>query len=288
MAKATLLVMAAGLGSRYGGNKQIDRFGAEQKLLMQYSIENALQEGFDKVVFIVRPEHESIIRELCADALPVEVGFAYQDYTSLPAFYTLPQGRSKPYGTVHAVLCARDVIHEPFVVMNADDYYDSSVFRVLREEIDRLQSPGDAAMSAYRLCNTLSPHGAVTRGQCIIRDDYLERVIETYQISLSPTGEVTDGDGRVLDPEMAASMNVWAFHPGIFDAMQQYFEDFLRALPADALRQEYPLPAMIDTMLQNGALRVHVRTTDARWFGVTYPEDKPIVEAALAALFPKA
>lgn len=292
MANAALLVMAAGLGTRYGGDKQIDRFGKDGKLLMQYSIDNALREGFDKVVFVIRREHRDIIERLCGSALredctagtPPEVCYAYQDYASLPAFYRVPAGRTKPFGTVHAVLCARDVIRERFAVMNADDYYGPDVFRVLRGEIGELRDGSMAGMAAYRLANTLSLHGAVTRGKCIVKDGHLQSVSETYGITVTSDGVITDENGGRLDPDTAASMNVWAFHPGMFGLMERRFEAFLRALPEGELKKEYALPTMVGEMLGAGEISVLARPTDARWFGVTYREDKPLAEAEIAAL----
>ena len=176
---AALVIMAAGLGSRYGGNKQVDGVGPNGEVLMEYSIHDAIRAGFTKVVFIVKPEILGLVRTLCGDSLrgkttrsgkPLEVCYAFQDFESLPAFYTLPAGRTKPFGTTHAVLCARDYVNEPFCVINADDYYGVDAYRAMYEELQRLPRQGRATMVGYLLKNTASLHGTVSRGVCAVED----------------------------------------------------------------------------------------------------------------------
>ena len=177
--KAALVIMAAGMGSRYGGSKQVDGIGPDGEILMEYSIYDAIRAGFTKVVFIIKPEMRELVETLCgrrvagmtaADGSPVEVCYAYQDFSSVPAFYSIPAERTKPFGTGHAVLCARSCVGEPFIVINADDYYGVDAFRVIYEELGRLEAEGEATMVGYRLDKTVSEHGSVTRGVCHVTD----------------------------------------------------------------------------------------------------------------------
>ncbi len=281
--KTTLLIMAAGLGSRYGGDKQIDRIGPAGDPLMKYSIYDAVRAGFDKIVFVIKKRHKEIIEEFCRDVDGVEVELVYQEFDSIPAFYEIPEGRVKPFGTVHAVLCAADVIHEPFAVINADDFYGADAFRVMHEELVTLQK-GQATMVAYRLKNTVSRNGAVTRGVCSVEDGKLVRVTETYRITVDGAGVICDGDSGILDPEAPVSMNMWGFTADIFSYMRADFDRFLRAIAPDNVKAEYTLPEMIDKMLREGLLTVSVLTTDAVWFGVTYQEDRATVADALQSM----
>lgn len=279
MKKTTLLIMAAGLGSRYGGNKQIDGIGPHGEILMQYSIYDALRAGFNKIVFIIKPEHKAIIEGFCS-SVNAEIEFVYQDYSSLPTSYTVPASRVKPFGTVHAVLCAKDVISEPFAVINADDFYGRDAFFTIHERLLELKD-GDAAMVSYRLENTVSPSGAVTRGICEIENGLLKKVNETYKITLEADGSIRDESSGILDGNSPVSMNMWGFTPRIFDGMSKHFESFLAALSQDEIKAELALPTAVDKMIADKALCVHALSTPAVWFGVTYAEDKAAVAAAL-------
>lgn len=278
--KTTLLIMAAGLGSRYGGNKQVDGIGPDGEILMQYSIYDALRAGFNKLVFVIKPEHKGIIDNFCRNIRNTEIEYVYQDYSSIPAFYSVPEDRVKPFGTVHAVLCAREAIHEPFAVINADDYYGVQAFEVMYNELQRLNG-AQATMVAYKLKNTVSRNGAVTRGMCGVRDSKLAKVTETYKITVDDSGVIRDADAGLLDGEALVSMNMWGFLPGIFDAAGALFDSFLRAIPEGEIKAEYALPTMVDSMIRSNSLSVSVLSTDAVWFGVTYKEDKPTVAAEL-------
>jgi len=278
--KTTLLIMAAGLGSRYGGDKQIDRIGPAGDPLMKYSIYDAVAAGFDKIVFVIKYRHREIIEEFCRDIKGVEIALVYQEFDSIPAFYRIPDERVKPFGTVHAVLCAADVIHEPFAVINADDFYGADAFRVMHEELVTL-GEGQATMVAYRLKNTVSRNGAVTRGVCSVKDGKLEGVTETYSITVDESGTICDADSGILDPEAPVSMNMWGFTADIFDFMKKDFDRFLRGIAPDNIKAEYTLPEMIDKMLGQGQLAVSVLTTDAVWFGVTYKADREYVAGEL-------
>ena len=278
--KTTLLIMAAGLGSRYGGDKQIDGLGPNGEILMQYSIFDAIRAGFEKVVFVIKPAHKAIIERVCKDIKGVEIAFAYQEFDSIPSFYKIPAERVKPFGTVHAVLCARDVIAEPFAVINADDFYGADAFEVMNKKLRELKA-GEATMVSYRLKNTVSRNGAVTRGVCELKDGKLSGVRETYKITIDDSGVIRDDDSGVLDPEALVSMNMWGFGADIFESMAEYFDAFLRAIPEGEIKAEYALPTMVDKMINAHELTVSVLATDAVWFGVTYKEDRPSVVAEL-------
>jgi len=288
--KTSLVIMAAGLASRYGGSKQTTGMGPHGELLMEYSVYDAIRAGFGRVVFIIRPELLDTVRALCGDRFSrqVEVCYAFQDYSSLPAWYCVPEGRVKPYGTVHAMLCARPYLDGPFAVLNADDYYGVESFAIMREFLDGCGDDGCAAMMGYRLRNTVSAYGDVTRGICRVEDGMLAGVEEVGRIRLYPDGaiaDVTGGEpGRPLDPEAPVSMNFWGFSAAMPDRFRAAFEDFLRQSDPADLKSEYLLPVMVDQLIRAGELRVRVLDTAATWFGVTYQEDRPRVQQALAAL----
>ena len=288
----TLLIMAAGLGSRYGGNKQIDRIGPNGEILMEYSIHDAVEAGFDKVVFVIRKSMDEQFRSMIGDkiAKKVHVEYAYQEYDSLPDGFIPPADRTKPYGTVHAVMCAKDVIHEPFAVINADDYYGRDAFKAMADALHRLQHEDNKAyMVAYYLKNTVSKHGHVTRGVCTTDETgHLVKVTETFSILPFPDGTIRDihdnPDGIILNPDALVSMNMWGFGPSFFDAGIQYLSDFLKDNSGDPLKKECLLPSLVDTLMHENGLKVEVLSTDAVWFGVTYKEDKEYVAAELQKL----
>ncbi len=278
--KTTLVIMAAGLGSRYGGNKQVDGIGPNGEILMQYSIYDAIRAGFDKVVFIIKPEHRPVIENFCKNIKGAEIAFAYQDYSSVPAFYKIPAERTKPFGTTHAVLCAKDVVDGPFAVINADDYYGSEAFDELYHKLNALKS-GEATMVAYKLKNTVSRNGSVSRGVCKVSDGKLSTVKEHYDITIDENDVISDKVEGVLASDSLVSMNLWGFLPEFFDFAKDYFESFLKELPDGELKKECALPTMVDTLIQAGKLEVSVLSTDSVWFGVTYKEDKALVAGEL-------
>ena len=278
--KTTLLIMAAGLGSRYGGNKQVDGIGPHGEILMQYSIYDAISAGFNKIVFVIKPEHKSVIEELCVGIKGVEMEFVYQDFSSIPDVYSVPELRTKPFGTVHAVLCAKNVIREPFAVINADDYYGADAFRVMHGKLQEL-GEREGTMVAYRLKNTVSRNGAVTRGICEINGEKLLGVRETYSITVDADGKIRDADAGELCAEALVSMNMWGFTPYIFELAEQSFAEFLSNIPNGELKAEYALPTMVDKFISGGLISVSVLSTDSAWFGVTYKEDKALVTAEL-------
>ena len=295
--RAALVIMAAGMGSRYGGEKQTDGIGPNGEAIMEYSVYDAIQAGFSKVVFIIKPEMEQTLRNLCGDRIqtmktkqgePVEVKYVFQDFSSVPSFYQIPADRKKPFGTVHAVLCAKDAVQEPFAVINADDYYGRSAFTTIYEELMRLEKTGKGTMVGYRLMNTVSDHGTVSRGVCQTENGSLKKVKETLKIKKYPDGsiaDIADPENEVpLAPESPVSMNFWGFTPWIFEEMEAYFTAFLQGLAPDELKAECLLPVLVDKLITEGKLDVSVLDTDAVWFGVTYKEDRPIVEAELKKL----
>lgn len=287
----TLLIMAAGMGSRYGGDKQIDRMGPNGEMLLEYSIHDAIQAGFNKVVFVIKRSMEETFRERLGDkiARKVPVYYAFQEYDSLPEGFTPPQGRVKPYGTVHAVYAAQAVINEPFAVINADDYYGQSAFATMYASLQKLPQQNAASMVGYYLRNTVSENGHVTRGVCATdAQGKLQAVTETYQIKPFPDGTIrdthSDAKGVPLDPNALVSMNFWGFTPWFFTACKERLTAFVNSLACDEMKAEYPLPVMIDELMQANALTVDVLSTDAVWFGVTYKEDKPYVASELKKL----
>ena len=292
--KVSLVIMAAGLGSRYGGSKQVDGVGPHGEILMEYAIHDALRAGFNKVVFIIKPEMQEMVEELCGNYLArrktpegeaVEVAYAYQDFSSLPEWYEIPAGRTKPYGTVHALLCAKEAVREPFCVINADDYYGIDAYRTIYEELCRLPQAGRGTMVGYLLKNTASLYGAVSRGLCTVEEGRLASVAETKEIRLFADGSLKDMRRDVsLDPETPVSMNYWGFMPSIFPTMEAYFEEFLRSGEGKELKSECLLPVMVDELTRRGELEVSVLHSADKWFGMTYREDREAVTGELQKL----
>ena len=290
--KTTLLIMAAGLGSRYGGNKQIDRIGPNGEILMEYSIHDAVEAGFNKVVFVIRKSMDQLFREMIGDKVSkkVEVQYAYQEYETLPDGFVPPEGRTKPYGTVHAVVCAKSLINEPFAVINADDYYGKDAFVAMYDSLQRLRTAQNkASMVAYYLKNTISKNGHVTRGICSTDENgHLVKVVETYSILPFPDGTIRDinddPNGVILDPDALVSMNLWGFAPSFFESGEKYLSAFLKDDTGDPLKKECLLPALVDTLMHTEGLQVEVLSTKAVWFGVTYKEDKEYVASELKKL----
>lgn len=291
--KAALVIMAAGLGSRYGGNKQVDGVGPNGEALMEYAIYDAIRSGFTKIVLIVKPEIVGLVDRLCGAWLktaktregePVEVSYVFQTYDSIPSFYAIPSQRTKPFGTVHAVLCAKDCVQEPFCVINADDYYGVEVYHTMYEALQTMEKTGQAAMAGYLLEDTVSENGAVTRGICLRENGLLREIRETAEIRVLEDGSIADTSGDVavpLNPETIVSMNFWGFQPSIFPVMEQYFHDFLRRLAPEEKKAECLLPVMVGDLVNRGELQVQVLPADGRWFGMTYQEDRRTVAQEL-------
>ena len=289
---SALVIMAAGLGSRYGGVKQIEKVGPGGEILMEYAIYDALRAGFDRLVIIIKPEMlddcQALFGRRIETATGKELHYAFQrmdgDWNGIP----IPPGRTKPLGTVHALLSAAEKLDCPFAVINADDYYGPDAFQVLEPQLHRLRGAGDSAMVAYQLKNTVSPFGSVTRGVCDVHDGMLRKITETYQIKLLPDGSIRDcsmGEaGPMLDPDTPVSMNMWGYHPEVLPLMAARFEAFLRALPREDNKSECLLPVIMDRLLAEGLTATRALHTEGQWFGLTYQEDKPGVRAALREL----
>ena len=282
--KTTLLVLAAGLGSRFGGDKQISHLGPQGEILMEYSIHDAIEAGFNKVVFVLKDEMVDTVKNTVGEKFKdrVELEYATQDYSSLPDFYVLPPERVKPFGTVHAVLCAKEYLTEPFATVNADDYYGKECFVLMHDFLTRLKGASDAAMVTYILKNTVSDNGAVTRGICSVKDGKLVKVDETGGIV--PKDGVIVGENGEIDPESEVSMNFWGFHQDVLGRMQRYFEDFLKGLKPDEIKAECLLPVMVNDLLASGEMTVLATPSHDKWFGITYKADKEDVENKLKAL----
>jgi len=292
--KYSLVVMAAGLGSRYGGDKQVDGMGPNNEILMEYAIHDAVRAGFGRVVFIIKPDMEDLMRRLCGDYVarmtgkdgtPVEVAYVFQDFSSLPSFYEVPTERVKPYGTVHALLCAKDAVDGPCCVINADDYYGVDAYRTMYDALTKLPAEGKAVMVGYQLKNTASLHGTVSRGVCTMEGETLVGIRETKKIQMYPDGSLKDlTTGRPLAPESMVSMNFWGFVPSIFSVLEAYFADFLRSEAGKDLTAECLLPVMVDHEMKAGRMEVSVLHSQDKWFGMTYQEDRAIVREALKRL----
>ena len=288
MKHSTLLILAGGLGSRFGGNKQISCVGPSGECLMEYSIYDALEAGFDHVVFILKSDMVDTVREKIGNRLSrrVRVDYAVQDYTSIPSFYRIPAERTKPFGTVHALLCAKDYLDTPFATINADDYYGKDAYRILKTMLDGLSDGNQAVMVPYILGNTMSENGGVTRGVCAIKDGVLQSVFETKNIHYGENREILS-DAGTLSPELPVSMNIWGFHPAAIPAIEAYFEAFLKSLSADELKAECLLPIMVNDFLRDGKMTVRAQASTDCWFGLTYREDITVTEQALRELHQK-
>lgn len=288
--KPTLFVLAAGMGSRYGGLKQLDPLGPNGETIMDYSIYDALQAGFGKVVFVIRKDFEKDFRDKILSKyeghVPVEVVFQSTD--KLPEGYTCPADRTKPWGTNHAVLMGRDAIREPFAVINADDFYGRNAFEVIAKELMRPRDrKGDYCMVGFRVGNTMTENGSVARGVCETKDGKLTSVVERTAISYDKDGNIvfTDENGveQTLDPKTPVSMNLWGFTPDYFDYSDREFRKFLDK-DINTPKAEFFIPLCIDTLINSGEATVKVLDTDSKWFGVTYAADRPGVVAKFAEL----
>ena len=291
MSKPVLVVLAAGMGSRYGGLKQMDPVGGHGQSIIDYSIYDARRAGFEKVIFVIKHEIEEDFKELVGNRISrgIQVEYAYQSLDDLPAGYRVPTGRTKPWGTTHAVLAARDLIDGPFAVINADDYYGKDAFQVMAASLERMAGEErSASMVAYYLRNTVSENGDVTRGVCEKdSSNLLTKVTETYGIKPCADGTIRsfaeDPAGVILPADALVSMNFWGFTPWLFAQGEEALAAFLRA-PGDEMKKEYPLPLLVDTLMHEKGLRVEVLSTAAVWFGVTNPQDKAQVMAELRKL----
>ena len=292
--KTTLVIMAAGIGSRFGGGiKQLAAVGPNGEIIMDYSIHDAIEAGFNKIVFIIRHDIEQAFREAIGDriericaGLGVELGYAFQELDALPAGVSVPEGRTKPWGTGQAVLACKDQLDGPFAVINADDYYGKEAFVQLYNFLQGYDAakPGELCMAGFVLKNTLSDNGAVTRGICRMDENaFLTGVDETSGIEKTADGGAAAG-GQAIDAESLVSMNMWGLTPGFVGMLQDGFVEFFGNIAGNELKAEYLLPIFIDELLKAGKVTVKVLPTHDRWFGVTYQEDKPVVIESFAKL----
>lgn len=295
MKKTSLVIMAAGIGSRFGGGiKQLEPVGPSGEIIMDYSIYDALNAGFDKVVFIIRKDLEEDFKEIIGKRIEkiAHVEYAYQELDDLPKGFTKPADRTKPWGTGQALLCAKPVIHEPFVVINADDYYGKEGFIKIHEylvnEMDPNSKPFDICMGGFVLGNTLSENGGVTRGVCQVDESgILKGVTETYEIRRCEDraeGRSEEGTPVSIPLNQNVSMNMWGLSPAFLEELERGFPGFLTGLKEGDVKTEYLLPKIIDKLVGAQKAQVTVLETRDRWFGVTYKEDKPAVAAAIRNL----
>ena len=290
MNKPVLVVMAAGMGSRYGGLKQIDPVGSKGEAILDYSLYDAWRAGFETAVIIIKEAIREDFMETVGKRLekcPLEIRYAYQELTMLPQGYSLPEGRVKPWGTCHAVLCARKAIGDaPFAVLNADDFYGASAFRTVYEYLTR--NPESYCMVGYQVENTVTDYGGVTRGICRSNEEnYLTAIVETKNIEKTPIGiRIPQGEGwQALDPKTLVSMNFFGF-PGTFlDQLESHFPAFLdKSLEENPQTGEFLLPTFVGQLIREENLALKVLSTSDKWFGVTYAADKPRVVEALSEL----
>ena len=272
MYNITLLVMAAGMGSRYGGLKQLDAVGPNAETIIDYSVYDAIEAGFNKVVFIIRREFVNEFKAKITDKYSgkIQVQFAFQDIHDLPNGFKCPEGREKPWGTGQAILSAATLIQEPFAAINGDDFYSRESFKVVA---DYYKNGGNEfSMVAFRLNNTLSIFGGVTRGLCTVNDGKLETVVETDNLQQTDEGVSSDRD-IPLDGSEPVSMNMWGFTPILFDYLSEKFDEFLQKEKTE-LKSEFLIPNVINDLIQTDRESVHVLRSDSSWFGITYKEDK--------------
>jgi NDP-sugar pyrophosphorylase family protein len=278
----TLLVMAAGMGSRYGGLKQLDAVGPDGETIIDYSIHDALRAGFARLVFVIRHDIEAPFHKAIGHKFEkrIAVEYVFQELDKLLPGFTVPTGRSKPWGTTHAILLAEEAVREPFAAINADDFYGRESFQVMADFLRA--GGGDYAMVGYTLRNTLSEHGSVSRGVCECdADDYLQAVTEFTKIEKQGRG--AQAEGRAFSGDEPVSMNFWGFTPALFPQLRKCFEEFLQRSGRE-LKSECYIPTTVNELVASGAARVKVLRTPSSWFGVTYKEDKPRITSGIRQL----
>lgn len=295
MKNTTLVIMAAGIGSRFGGGiKQLEPVGPNGEIIMDYSIHDALEAGFNKIVFIIRRDLEKDFKEIIGNRIEkvAHVEYAFQELEALPEGYTVTEGRKKPWGTGQAVLSVKGIVNEPFLVINADDYYGKEGFVKIHDYmVDKMDTESDVldmCMGGFILSNTLSENGAVTRGVCQLNGDgTLRDVTETYEIERKGNGLYAadeQGNPVLVSPDQHVSMNMWGLPPRFLEELEAGFPEFLDNLKEGDIKSEYLLPKIIDRQIKSGKAKVAVLETRDKWFGVTYKEDKEAVVAAIRRL----
>lgn len=277
--KPTLLILAAGMGSRYGGLKQLDQMGPGGETIMDYSVYDALQAGFGKVVFVIRADFEEAFKDRFIEHISkhMEVDYVFQSMTDLPDSFTVPQGRTKPWGTNHAVWAARDTVNESFAVINADDFYGADSFKVIAKYLSGLALDSNSyAMVGYPVANTLSEHGTVNRGVCVVDENKLLQSVSEREGISRADGEISfelEGAKNIIDAHVPVSMNMWGFSPKYFQQTEADFITFLSE-HGNELKSEFYIPTTVTNLIESKNATVEVLNTSAQWFGVTYQEDK--------------
>lgn len=287
--KPTLLILAAGMGSRFGGLKQVEPVGPNGEAIIDYTIFDAIRAGFGKVVFVIRESFADAFKEKFETKLSgkIDVEYVFQELDNLPDGFTLPEGREKPWGTAHAILVARDAINEPFCAINADDFYGEKAYMVMADFLQNEVQQKTYSMIGYQLKNTLSDHGSVSRGICTVNEkNNLVKIIETTKIFKKDNAAVAideNGKETPLTGNENASMNFWGFHPSVFSVLERKFIQFLET-EINKPKSEMYIPSVVFEMIEDGAVEVKVLEANSPWFGVTYKEDKPIVVEKIKAL----
>ncbi|MBW6535592.1 MAG: nucleotidyltransferase [Mariniphaga sp.] len=287
--KPTLLILAAGMGSRFGGLKQVEPVGPNGEAIIDYSIYDAIKAGFGKVVFVIRESFADAFKEKFDPILKgkIDVEYVFQELENLPEGFSLPQGREKPWGTAHAILVTKNVINEPFCALNADDFYGYNAYKVMAEFLTQSAVPTEYSMVGYKLSHTLSDYGSVSRGICDVdENDLLRKIVETTKI-LKKDGKIIsiepDGSEKKLTGNESASMNIWGFKPSVFPILEEKFTEFLKN-HINEPKSEIYIPSVVFDMIQEEKATVKVLKADSPWFGVTYKEDKPRVVAKIDKL----
>lgn len=291
MNKPTLLVLAAGMGSRYGSLKQMDGVGPNGEAIIDYSVYDAIRAGFGRVVFVIRHSFEKDFREVFTPERfggKIEVGFVFQELDNLPEGFTVPEGRQKPWGTNHAVMMAMGDVKGPFAVINADDFYGKSAYQTVGDFLRSVEGKQDEyCVVGYQVKNTLSDNGTVSRAICEVDgNDYLTSIVERTDIERKEDGKVyftAEGKDYPIDDDTPVSMNMFGFTPDYFQHSEEYFKNFLKE-NASNIKAEFYIPTMVNVLVEEGKAKMKVLTTDSSWFGVTYKEDRPMVVAKIQSL----
>jgi len=287
--KPTLLILAAGMGSRFGGLKQVEPVGPNGEAIIDYTIYDAIRAGFGKVVFIIRESFADAFKEKFDTKLKgkIDADYVFQELDNLPEGFTLPEGREKPWGTAHAILVAKDVIKEPFCALNADDFYGKNAYGVLADFLASSENESEFSMVGYRLKNTLSDFGSVSRGICDVDESQnlvkIEEIVKIFKKGEAAISVEQDGSETPMTGNESASMNMWGFMPSIFKTLESKFVDFLKT-EIDKPKSEMYIPSVVFEMIKEEKATVKVLTAESPWFGVTYKEDKPIVVGKIKSL----
>lgn len=293
MRKPIVVVMAAGMGSRFGGLKQLEPIGQQGEVILDYSIYDAKRAGFETVVFVINHRIEKEFKEKVGNRLSdfINVRYAYQEVDKVPEGIQIPKGRVKPWGTAHCVVVSKDVIDQPFAIINADDFYGKDAFKVMYDYLSTLEEDGQYAMVGYPLKNTVSEFGSVSRGVCQVNDKHLlEDIVEITEIYKRDNRvEFKQNDEFVsLDPNTSVSMNFWGFHEGFVNRIENYFEkEIVKVLESNPEKGEVYLPSVVKELIKQQAATVTVLQSDSQWYGITYQEDKPFVVDSLNKMIEK-